>query len=377
MASKSENLTVREKYIHLVRLLQKLEEFPGRQDLDEFQRSVASTLKEFSLLQAIVDSLTLFSENEQLKEINTSYLSFLAVPYYESCLYMKLLADVSNGYAYDSSEILKYKSKNLQTAKEKLAVFLHQLDTLGGVLSKEQVQKLDGFKNSYNPSIEEINSLAGNPVTRRTEKIANFNLERELKRKLQILDDYYRKSADDEDIFSLLDEEVVRTVFIDQLKLFSLHAFENLELVALELQVLLNKPAFDSQKAMRDQRKPEKEEEDQFGYTTRVESNPNQPKKISDLINKHGKILQTFTITNTKQDLRSKVFGTGQVLPSMTVEEYLDYELANGKMLKEEAKDTAFSSDEENSDEELEKRQWDDWKDDHPKGSGNMKGNIS
>lgn len=66
----------------------------------------------------------------------------------------------------------------------------------------------------------------------------------------------------------------------------------------------------------------------------------------------------------------------------MTVEEYLDYELANGKMLKDEVKDNNPAnkddndSDTEDSEAEEEKRRWDDWKDENPKGAGNMKANI-
>ena len=73
------------------------------------------------------------------------------------------------------------------------------------------------------------------------------------------------------------------------------------------------------------------DDDDDYGFTTKLESIPKISYQVSDLINKQGKILQPFTITSQRQKLKEKVFGTGQILPSMTVEEYLDYELANGK----------------------------------------------
>lgn len=376
----NDNLTVRQRFRNAVKSFKDLEESPLRQDLEGLQETVVKVIHNFKFLQAIVDSLSLFSDNEELHEINTSYLSFLAISYYESCLFMKLLADVTRGgFVYNVDDKLEFKVHNLQIAKKKASEFLHVLDSIGGILSKEQAQKLNTFKSSFDPSIDEINSLSGNPVTRRAEKIANFTLERELRQKLAILGSYYSKETkseeSDDELIESLDEEIVRQVYIDQLKYFSLLAFDNLELIALELQVLSNRPTFEKQKLERERQAKREKSEDEFGYTSKLEVLLNQPKKISDLISKQGRILQPFTISN-KQELRNKVFGTGQVLPSMTVEEYLDYELANGKMLKEDSNTSKFSSDEEDSDQELEARQWDDWKDDHPKGSGNIKGNI-
>lgn len=380
MSSNNGNLTIRDRYRNAVKLFYHLENSQQREDLEIFQKLVASSLQEFIFLQAIVDNLSLFSGNEDLKEISTSYISFIAIPYYESCLYMKLLADISNGgFLYDLLDKIQHKLSNLQLAKVKLAEFLHQLESFGGILSEEQMAKLHSFKSSYDPSIEEITSLSRNPASRRAEKIANFKQERELRKKIEILDDYYSNDSNqedvDDDIFKSLDEEVVRAIFIDQLKLYSLSAFENLDLIALELQVLLSRSRFENNQ-IRQQQNGRNEDRDEFGYTTKVEVRPNQAKKVSDLINKQGKILQPFTITNDRQEIKKKVFGTGQVLPSMTVEEYLDYELANGKLAKEDSNANQYSSDEDDSDKEIERREWDDWKDDHPKGSGNIKGNI-
>lgn len=270
---------------------------------------------------------------------------------------------------------------NITIAKSKLVHFIAQLDNYGEVLSKSQSSRVNSFKEIYNPTYDELVSYS-NPALKRADKIENYKLEKELKGKLQILNDYYNQNSEkgeeeDDSMFERFDEEIVKAIYIDQLRLYSISAFNNLELLSMELQVLSNRPKQRITEIDPPKSKEEPSMENDYGYTSKLESLPfNNKSKISDLISKQGKILQPFTITSNKQDLKLKVFGTGQVLPSMSVEEYLDYELANGKMMKEEVKDEKNDSDSDNSDEELEKRQWDDWKDDNPKGSGNMKANL-
>lgn len=378
MESAGKQYTVRERFRIAVNQFLLLEDSTQRQDEEASQRKLAVLLQEFEVIQTLVNSLSLFSENEKLQEISTSYLPFATIRYYVACISMKLLAAFNPGFDFDKNDILKYKESNLQKAKRNYAMFLNQLEAFGNILSADQVKRIDSFKNSYNPSIDEIISLGGSATTQRAEKIANYKQERELQQKLRILDEHYRsagKEDADEDLFATFDEDIVRAVYIDQLKFFSLLSFKNLEMLAMELQVLIKRSAFQEERKYRASVKAE--ESDEFGYTSRLESDPNRRKNISELISKQGKILQPFVITKDKQELRRKVFGTGQVLPSMSVEEYLDYELANGKMLKDESKDQGpDDSDDDDSDEELRKREWDDWKDDNPKGSGNMKANI-
>lgn len=276
---------------------------------------------------------------------------------------------------------------------------IHYLISLEGfkVLSTIQSKKLNSFKDSFNPTYQELaNSLNSNPATKRAEKIENYKLEKSLTTKLEILNDYYKTRKDDddeddneqdEDVFERFDEETIRAIYIDQLKLFSLTSFNMLELIVMESEVLSKRPQHIEQQDRMQVNKGDSRENSKFdshneyGYTSKLEKvyNPNAKgaEKMSELITKQGKILQPFTITSSRKDLQKKVFGTGQVLPSMSVEEYLDYELANGKMMKEEVKDPDKDEDAtDNSDEEMEKRNWDDWKDENPKGMGNTGGNL-
>lgn len=372
-------LTVRQRYQRAISKFNAVENSPERQDSESFQKLLWLVIKEFLTIELIVHSLSLFSSNEELREINSAYLQFISIPFYQANLLMKYMGNNEGTIGEDVESRFSAKSRNLKSSIFKVFQFLLSLQSFGGILSKEQDKRLLMFQNSSNPSFEEIIQSTGDAAQRRALKISLYKEERALAQKLSILDEYYSKSVEDEDIFESMDEEVVRSIYKDQLKYHALKSFSLLENLAMEIQVLENRPALDQsgnneeQKNFADDRVQSKL--GAFDYTSRVEKDPLKQPGTAELVNKLGRVLQPFVLTNKRDELRQKVFGTGQVLPSMSVEEYLDYELANGKMLKaEEPQNDSDESDD--SDEELRQREWDDWKDDNPKGSGNMKANM-
>lgn len=357
----NQQLTVSERYkLTISQYNNLLNHSTIRQDSPEYQRKLHNLLHEFQLVLNLVNQLSLFSDNEQLEEVSTNYIPFLNVWYYIGDVYTRIFI------RYDGSSIdLQYKMENLNHAKEFILNYLENLDNYK-ILQLEQSKKFKIFKNG---EIYEIG-----PMNKRAEKIANYKIEKELNEKLIILENT-------EDL-NKFDDEVLRLIYIDQLKLFILKSFNLLESISMELQVLENRPNLDInnlsiQQSKDDRTKQTFTKDNDYGFTTKLESKPKLSTQINDLINKQGKILQPFIITSQRDKLKEKVFGTGQVLPSMTVEEYLDYELANGKLMKDEVKDKPKDDkDELNEEDELEKRRWDDWKDENPKGAGNMKANI-
>lgn len=347
--------------------------FSGRKNAPEYQKELLKLIKEFRIIMIIVSHLSIFSDNETIDEMNVNYVPFLNVEYYLGTLYQNLMVNshsVGDGVVVDGME---YKVENLQAAQEHFASYLLVLSNYG-LLSKPQTERVRSYKESENPSAKDILATQErNPAAIRADKIANFKLEKELTSKIHILFSRYGTGADDAKAeFSSYDEDTTKQLYLDQVKLYALKSFSSLELIAMELEVLKKMPV-----RSKDPKPPRKEQPvDPTGYTTKLEPVPGKNQPISSLLSKQGKILQPFTITANKTELRNKVFGTGQVLPSMTVEEYLDYELANGKMAAEEVKNDKNDDDTDDSDVELEKRQWDDWKDDNPKGMGNTGANL-
>ncbi|KAI5955384.1 TAP42 [Candida jiufengensis] len=351
-----EQLTVSERFKLASGQYEEILNSPDRQDSIEYQTSLTNLIKEFELILKIINSLSLFSDNEELKELSTSYIPYLNIWFYLSQLYSRVLKK-NNNISIDN------KPEFLQVSKSYLIEFLTNLKNYQ-LLDKDEEQKLK--------LIDEGENIQISPQLKRQEKIDNYKKEQQLKEKIKL----FQEMKDDSK--SNADDETERSIYINQLKFNLLKSFEFIDLLNMEIQVLKNKPQPKLQEINEDELNDDRiKSKDPTGFTTRVEKLPKN--QISDLISKQGKILQPFTIT-TKEKLKNRVFGTGQVLPSMTVEEYLDYELANGKLMKEEVKDPIKDDEnyesEEDDEAQLEKRRWDDWKDEHPKGAGNMKANI-
>lgn len=329
---------------------------------------VSKLITEFTQLQRILEHLSLFGSNESILEITTSYLPFAAIPYYLAVLFQTSSSTITG----NENSMSDPRELKLERAKVLFVSFLDLLNSFGKILDEKQSRIFSSFENSQNPTITElISTIPQNAVTRRQEKIEQHKSEKKLTTKLEMLFNHYRSHGKDvefDDDFENLDEEIVRQIYVDHLRLLAMKSFEQLAMVALELQLLQHRSQEPPTKLTMRTVSPTTTD-----YTSKVERIPGKGQKRSELLTKQGKILQPFVITLSRSEMKRKVMGTGQVLPSMTVEEYLDYELANGKLSKPEEE---MLDSETDSEDELKARSWDDWKDDNPKGSGNMKANI-
>jgi hypothetical protein len=115
------------------------------------------------------------------------------------------------------------------------------------------------------------------------------------------------------------------------------------ELIQLELLLMQVKSEhWDIQREMemieykeqmeQDSRMMKKQNEQEQG----LESKQFQKEKPKALLTSKGKVLQPFTITTERlkrEELQNGVFRPGHVLPTMTIEEYLDREMERGNFL--------------------------------------------
>lgn len=370
--SANEDLTVRQRYKKALVAYHAIDRSDQRQDSAAYQKALTAVIRELETLERVVESLALFSSNEELREINTAYLPFVLVPFYHASLLMKSTCNADGTFPEEMLRRLNNKAENLAAAVSKFALFIDVVRGFGGVLTPTEENRIQLFKNPNRPTYEEIEASAGDAAMRRAQKISYFKEERTLEQKLLALERDEDEKEDDTDILAGMDEDVVRQVYIDKIRLQVIRAFALLEGLAMEQRVLQNRPQ--AAEIQTDDTRAAKKLEP-FDYTAKVERDPMQPTRVSELLSKQGRVKQPFVLTNQREDLRKQVFGTGQVLPSMSVEEYLDYELANGKMAAAEQPRDDSESDID-SDEEVRQRHWDDWKDDNPKGSGNMKANL-
>jgi immunoglobulin-binding protein 1 len=95
------------------------------------------------------------------------------------------------------------------------------------------------------------------------------------------------------------------------------------------------------------------------------------------ILSKDGKPLKPFTLLDSRQRLRDGVFRPDHSLPTMTIDEYLEEEKRRGGMIEGggEQSGRPAEPDEENYEkadiETMKAREWDEFTEANPKGSGN------
>ena len=118
----------------------------------------------------------------------------------------------------------------------------------------------------------------------------------------------------------------------------------------------------------------------QDNYSDRVDPSLSQllnGTKAGPILSKEGKPLRPFTLLNNRQRLRNGVFRPDHSLPSMTIDEYLEEEKRRGGMIEGGGEQSGMSAepDEENYEkadiETMKAREWDEFTEANPKGSGN------
>lgn len=215
-------------------------------------------------------------------------------------------------------------------------------------------------------------------------------------------------SALDED--SDEDEELLRSLYLTQLSLCYMRAFNELKSITGEIELLQTMPNMSelpsSSSSASDARQKAREEEDSQWRLDSVSHTLTSPATHSQLVDSSGRILRPFTILpsstssllpsssgnniDTRLRLQNEVFGPGYRLPTMSIDEYLQLENERGNILQgggpsstaevnQEREDKkAYEEEEDNMEGERrreEKRlkdvESDEWKDTHKRGEGN------
>jgi immunoglobulin-binding protein 1 len=178
------------------------------------------------------------------------------------------------------------------------------------------------------------------------------------------------------------DDQAVRDLHLTTIHLCTHHTFQALESLNRELEILAlapPTPPLGPESLERDYRERNGLRGDQ-DYSDRLD----QP--ISELLSsgnagpildRGGKPLRPFTLLDSRQRLQAGVFKPGHNLPTMTIDEYLEEERRRGGIIEGggEASGIRPEPDEDNyekADEEtMQAREWDEFVEANPKGSGN------
>lgn len=322
----------------------------------EYREKLSVAIQKYEKCRRQASELSIFSPNESVEDIATSSLPYLLIDFHLAELLQKTPS-------HPPSE----RKETIRKTRSCYEAFLGLLDRYE--LLKGEYAKL--FER-YNDGPEHFTTVAGSDAAaKRNAKIANFKAEKALKDKLALLkrNPRYLEQGD---------EELVREVHLTHVQ-FCIHkAFQDLESLNRELEVLSQAPAAPPSppSAPDDSRHRARERSD--GYSERLDS-PLGPQtgRGGPLLAKNGKPLQPFTIVGSRQDLKKGVFRPGHNLPTMSIDEYLEEEKRRGNII-EGGGEASFNrpepdeDDMEKADQETYKaREWDEFTESNPRGSGN------
>ncbi|KAF9912196.1 hypothetical protein EC991_000607 [Linnemannia zychae] len=321
---------------------------------DEYQSKVNQSIRGFELSSRMVRQLSLFSENEFMEDISTKDLRFLLTEYYIGELFLK--------------RVTPDRLADLNTSKEHLDHFLLQCEThdILTPMDKKYLEQL-------------TNNAPKDAATRRGEKIARFKREKEMRNQIE---EFHKilgttNSGYEGELSSELEDQY-RDFVLLHLQYAIFQTMEQLVSIQQEIPMLQQMAERKAAQGSNDNRAANRSKDDARDGKVDDSTIWNA---TGPLMDPQGRPLRPFMITNKRNEMMKGVFRPGHSLPTMTIEEYLDQEMECGNFLsggtEEPKKKEADDNDEEAINAEtIKARNWDDFKDDNPKGWGNKGGNI-
>ncbi|KAF3767854.1 hypothetical protein M406DRAFT_41054 [Cryphonectria parasitica EP155] len=333
---------------------------------DPSYRDVLSqAIEDYTECLDLISQLRIFSPNESLEDLSTGDLPYLLVHFHLAELIQKI---------HTTSP--KERCQVVDQTRSCYERFLLALDSYS-ILEPQYAKMLETYTEDP-VSFSTISS--SDPAARRNSKIANYKAEQALKQKLAFL----RKhpgygDPDAEDDFGG-DEEIVRQVHLANLALSVHMAFQQLESLNREAEILAQapEPLLPQASTVEDDERRRREGLRQDGYSDRLDRPFKRLQSFNGpLLSKEGKPLQPFTIVGNRQDLAKQVFRPGHNLPTMSIDEYLEEEKRRGGIIEgggeaswhrpEPDEDDIEKADEDT----MKARAWDEFVEANPKGSGN------
>ena len=164
-----------------------------------------------------------------------------------------------------------------------------------------------------------------------------------------------------------------------EIELSTHQAFHNLDVIAQELEIIAMKPSIPEPKQREvDDREQRATSKDQYSDQLDPSLSELYKKgKAGPILNKDGKPLQPFTLLDSRQRLQDGVFRPDHSLPTMTIDEYLAEERRRGGIIDgggTSGTDSAVVDEDSMAQanaETMKAREWDEFVEANPKGSGN------
>lgn len=344
---------------------------------------VVQAIEILESLQESIHGVSLFSSNEDLSDLQTSSIPLLSVEYHLAKAYLQLRS---------TSSLTRHS--NVTRAIELFQLFLNRCEEYQGMLQEEALENYHRIQSSLDDeSEEEIPEL---PPQSRDEKISNFKKKRQLQSSIAQLEakleQRHRLEVPEHEELDGLDKDgLVRSIYIHQINEAAMDSVSELYSGNLELQML--KMAVKDEKERTEINAYNHLESSEGGASERDKlrpppQNPNQRMQMKQVL-QHP---ITGELIFKRQELQSSVFRPSWNQPTMTLAELGEKEMkeaiereARQKLAEAERKYAprryeylARDGLEDNTDlvdasAKLD-REWDEWKEQNPRGSGNKMG---
>ena len=356
-------------------------ETTGRALDPNYASRVSNIIGEYSKISSHISALSLFSLNESLEDISTASLQYMVCSVHIASLTMRL-----------PSTSPSERKAVIATARSHYEAFLSLLFSYSLLNSKPAAPGAPSHRSlwrSYleNPAAFTMTS-SSDPAAHRNAKLANYKAERELEHRLQVLLSAPKFVAGMART-GPVDEEAVREVYLAEIHQAAHEAFQALDGLNQEIQVLAMAPdpeeTYDRGRGDQDSRRW-RQQSSMAGELTETRDSSGRlgpplrdftASNKSPLLSRNGKPLRPFTLVGSRQEVRKGVFRPGHNLPTMSIDEYLVEEKRRGNMIDgggqtSLARPDPDEDDMEKMDEETYKaRAWDEFKEENPRGAGN------
>lgn len=311
----------------------RLEQSRVRRDSEEYAETYKEVVGQFVQCEAISRQIGFFSTNETQEDLATSDIQYFSVPFELAAVLERAPMDC--------------RAESLEEAKRHYLEFLTQLDN---------------YKLLPQAYRQRMAHSSGDAVQNRAFKLESYKFEQQLKQQIALVD----KTSNP-------DDELVRKVQFAKLGIQVVQAVNAVSGIETELLMLeeMNRRGHENEKD---------KNTDPNNHSVRVET-LTQDARFRPLLTPQGKVNRPFTIVPAagRQQVKNSVYGTGQYLPTMSVEQYLEEELKRGGIISGGGpqSEQTHSSDEDEDDmdkadaETMKQRQWDEFTEANPKGSGN------
>lgn len=358
--------------------------------LDAARAMVESSPKEcISLLDSIqrdVQALALFSTNETMEDISTKSIPFLAVDHF--------VANALGNLPVEPGAMVRRK-ENIERSFSLWGHFLERLEALE-ILSKEETNEFHRLLEAHEERLSSLelptNTFTSGVSVDRDTKIARYKAKQQQRQEIEklkaLMDRRNRcKIAPEDEIDGHDMDSLQRSLMLNELQLFKVEALENWSQSMRELPMIERMIKMDSERQL--QQKHTGDGGDIHDPNSRRRPQSNKGLQVTHITQDAA----TGQLQFKRDEIRSKVFQPGWSQPTMSLEELGEREYQQAierearqkqaeaervfqpKRYEELVRDGMDDNDELVEASAKLDRDWDDWKDQNPRGSGNKMAN--